>query len=731
MQVNNKQKTILMALGIWLSTVLLFSEVRNYGFVAYDDGQYVYQNEMVQKGLSAESLRWVVTEAHFHMWHPLTTLSHLVDIQIFGMNPGAHHLINVLIHSLNAALLFFFLLRATGERGCAFLVALLFAWHPLRVESVVWISERKDVLCTLFWLLTFHAYLRYVRLGTRKAYWLAVAVYAAGILTKPMIVTLPCVLLLLDFWPLRRFETALGAGERGRFYPFQWSILKPLLWEKAPFFILCAVLAVLTYKMQHAGDVLAMMESTKLVDRLGNAMVSYTRYIGKLFWPVDLAVLYPHPGKLPLITVLGALVVLAGITAVCWWQRLRRPWLAVGWMWFLGVIVPASGIIQAGGQAMADRYTYVSTIGLLVIVVWTLKELVEVPKFGRNLATALAAIALAGSLSLTIKQIQYWRDTETLFRHATQVTKKNSIAHFMHGYSLLEKDRVDEAIQQFETGLEFGSGDRKAWFQLGRAWMKKNELKRAIACFQESLRIDPAFQDARLQLATALAQTGQVEAAEIQFREVLKSDPNNDDAWGNLGNVQYLRKDYAGAEASYLQAIKLNVKDADAWLNLANLYLEQGNGRRGLESLERALQLKPEDARLWYQYAGFCEQYGAGLKAVQAFRQAVRLAPERSEVWMRLAWRLSVDPAVQARNGKEALAIAEKLMAQAGGTSGPVGEILAAAKAESGLYNEAVFWAESALKVYQQANDASGQARLRAHLANYRQSKPWRTASTP
>lgn len=731
MQVNEKQKTILMALGIWLSTLLLFSAVRNFGFVEYDDGQYVSQNEMVQKGLSAESLRWVVTEAHFHMWHPLTSLSHLVDVQLFGMKPGAHHLVNLLFHSLNAVLLFCFLRRATGERGCALLVALIFAWHPLRVESVVWISERKDVLCTLFWLLTFHAYLRYVRLGTRKAYWLAVAVYTAGILTKPMIVTLPCVLLLLDFWPLRRFETAKGAGETGRFYPFQWSILKPLLWEKIPFFILCAVLAVLTYKMQHAGDVLAMMESTSLVDRLGNAMVSYTRYIGKLFWPVDLAVLYPHPGKLPLITVLGAFALLAGITAVCWLQRLRRPWLAVGWLWFLGVIVPASGIIQAGGQAMADRYTYVSTIGLLVIVVWTLKELVEVPKFGRNLAAALVAIALAGTLSLTIKQIQYWRDTETLFRHATQVTQKNSIAHFMYGYSLLEKDRVDEAIEQFAIGLEFGSEDRKAWFQLGRAWLKKNELKRAIACFQESLRIDPAYQDSRFQLAMVLAQTGQTEAAERELRELLKADPNNDKVWDNLGNVQYLRKDYTSAEASYLRALQLYAQDASTWLNLANLYLEQGNGKRGLECLERALQLKPEDARLWYQYAGFCEQSGAGMKAVQAFRHAARLAPEQSEVWMRLAWRLSVDPDGQVRNGKEALAIAEKLMVQAGGTSGPVGEILAAAKAENGLYNEAIFWAESALKVYQQANDAGGQARLRSHLANYRQGKAWRTASTP
>jgi len=720
-----------MAVGLWLSTLLLFSPARNYGFISYDDGMYVNENAMVQQGLNAETIEWAVTGPHFHMWHPLTSLSHLLDVQLFGMNPGAHHLVNILFHSVNAVLLLLLLLRATGDRWASLFVAALFAWHPLRVESVVWIAERKDVLCTLFWLLTFHAYLQYVRSGTKRAYWLAVGVYALGIMTKPMIVTLPCVLLLLDFWPLNRFKPAVTSGDGSRFYPFQWSVLKPLLAEKIPFFILCAILSVLTYKMQKEGDVLTLMESTSFVDRFGNAMVSYLCYVGKLLWPVDLAVLYPHPGKLPLLTMLLAVAGIGSATLLCWVYRFSRPWLAVGWLWFLGIIVPASGIIQAGGAAMADRYTYVSTIGLLIIIVWTGKELLRIPQWGRHLVSGLAGIALAGCWITTTRQIQLWHDTVTLFRHTTQVTKNNSIAIFVLGHALLEENRPQEAIEQFTTGLKINPDDQKAWLQMGRAQMLQGDLPRALACFQEALQINPDFLDAQFQLATVLAQTGQPAAAESEFIKFLRQAPGDERAWNNLGNVQFLQQKFAAAEASYLQAAKLEPAKADTWMNLANLFLQQNDGRKGLAALERALQLRPHDAQLWYQYGNFCEQFGASGKAVAAFRQVLAQEPNRTEALMRLAWRLAVDPDDKVRHGKESLAIAEKMVMQAGGTPGPFAEILAAAKAENGLYQEAIFWAETARKAYEQAGDKAGQTRLELHLKNYRQNKPWRTASTP
>lgn len=731
MQPNDKRILLAMVLGLWLSTLLLFSPARNYGFITYDDGKYVNENEMVMQGLNAETIKWAITGPHFHMWHPLTSLSHLLDVQLFGMNPGAHHLVNILIHSLNAVLLLLLLLRATGDRWASLFVAALFAWHPLRVESVVWIAERKDVLCTLFWLLTFHAYLQYVRSGSKRAYWLTVGVYALGIMTKPMIVTLPCVLLLLDFWPLNRFKPAPTSADTSRFYPFQWNTLKPLLVEKIPFFILCAVLSALTYKMQKEGDVLTMMESTSFVDRFGNAMVSYLRYAGKVLWPVDLAVLYPHPGKLPYMTMLLAFSAIVFVTLLSWVCRITRPWLAVGWLWFLGIIVPASGIIQAGGAAMADRYTYVSTIGLLIIFVWAGKELLRISPWGRHIVSGLAGIALAGCWITTTKQIHYWQDTETLFRHTTQVTKNNSIAIFVLGHALLEQNRPLEAIDQFAAGLKINPDDPKAWLQMGRAQTQQGNIGLAVTCFREALQIDPKLIDAQFQLATVLAQSGQSAEAESEFAKYLKQNPTDVRAWNNFGNVQFLQQKYTAAEASYLQAAKLEPAKADTWMNLANLFLQQNNGPKGLAALERALQLRPDDARLWYQYANICEQFGASSKAVAAFRQVLALEPEQPNALIRLAWRLAVDPDDKVRNGKEALAIAEKMVLQSGGTPGPYAEILAAAKAENGLYKDAIFWAETAKKVYEEGGDTAGKTRLEKHLKNYRQNKPWRTATTP
>lgn len=720
-----------MILGLWLGTLLLFAPARNFGFINYDDGKYVNENEMVQQGLNAETIRWAITGPHFHMWHPLTSFSHLVDVQLFGMNPGAHHLVNVLIHSLNAVLLLLFLFRATGDRWASFFVAALFAWHPLRVESVVWIAERKDVLCTLFWLLTFHAYLNYARNGTKRSYWLAVATYAFGIMTKPMIVTLPCVLLLLDFWPLGRVKTPENDAQLKPLFPLDWPVLKPLFIEKVPFFCLSALLAFLTYKMQKEGDVLSLMESTSFIDRFGNAMLSYVLYVRKLLWPVDLAVLYPHPGKLPLVLIFGATLAVVGLIAIAWRQRFRRPWIAVGWLWFLGIIVPASGIIQAGGQAMADRYTYVSTIGLLIALVWGAKELLRIPKWGQYAVSMVAGIAVAGCWITTSRQVQLWRDTETLFRHATQVTANNSIAMFVLGHALLEQNRSAEAIEQLAAGLKINPDDQKAWYQLGRAQQQQGDAKNASASYIQALQIDPMFSDAMFQLSMTLTQAGQNEAAERVLLKFLQDSPKDDRAWNNLGNVQFLLKKYPAAEKSYLQAGKLKPEKPDTWMNLANLYLQAGDAKKGVEYLEHALQLRGDDIQLWYQYGGICEQYGFSAKAVAAFRKVSTMDPSRIDASMRLAWRLAVDPDGKVRNGKEALQIAEKLTLQAGGTSGPVAEILAAAKAENGSWTDAIFWAETAIKAYQEQNDTAGQTRVKQHLASYKQHKPWRSATTP
>jgi tetratricopeptide (TPR) repeat protein len=722
-QATDKKMIAIMACGLWLVTVLLFLPARGFGFVSYDDGPYVYDNDMVKQGLNAGTLKWAFLETHFFMWHPLTSLSHLLDVTLFGLNPSAFHLENVLLHAVSAVLLFLFLLRTTQARWPSLFVALLFAWHPLRVESVAWIAERKDVLSTLFWLLTLHAYVYYTEVKTRTAYWFAVIVYALGILTKPTIVTLPCVLLLIDVWPLRRFQFE-STG-------INWAKLKPLILEKLPFFALCVLLSVITYKVQKEGDVLAMMESTTLMDRLGNACVSYVRYIGKLLWPLDLAVLYPYPGTWPLVIVLAALVALVAGSWICWKQRMARPWLLVGWLWFLGVLVPAIGIVQAGGQAMADRYTYVSTIGLLIILVWTVVELDRIPVWGRYLTSGLACVSLAGSLVLTSRQLQLWGSSEALFRHTAKVTKNNAIAHFSLAFALLEKERIDEAITEFFTGLDINPRDHKGWYQLGRAYTKKGDTQKAANAFLECAKLMPSFSDAHFQLSMAYTKLGKLKEAELELIQYLKDQPRQENAWNNLGNIQFLQKNVANAATSYLKAAELAPDRFDTWMNLANLFLEQQQFAQGLNYFERALKLKPDDAPLWYQYGSLCEQFKQPAKAVAAWRKALILQPEMIEVRLRLAWRLAVEPDVQVRNGKEALMLIEKLVAQTGATGGPMVEILAAAKAEQGSYDEAVFWAESALKSYENRQDAAGVARLKAHLGQYRQKQPWRSEGSP
>ena len=712
-----------MACGLWLLTFLLFSAARNYGFVNYDDGPYVYENDMVKQGLNAATIKWAFFQTHFFMWHPLTSLSHLLDVTLFGFNPASFHLVNILLHACSAALLFLFLMRTTQARWASLIVAALFAWHPLRVESVVWIAERKDVLSTLFWLLTLHAYVSYTRVKTKAAYWLTVGCYALGIMTKPTIVTLPCVLLLIDVWPLRRFEFEPNG--------INWSRLKPLIWEKIPLFILCALLSVITYKVQKEGEVLTMMETTTLVGRLGNAMVSYVRYIGKLLYPLELSVLYPYPGEWPAPVVLGALALLGVVTALAWRQRIARPWFLVGWLWFLGVLVPAIGIVQAGGQAMADRYTYVSTIGLLIMLVWLFQELDSRPIWGRYLTSGLLSVSLAGSVVLTYRQVQLWSSSEALFRHAATVTKKNAIAHFSLGFALLEQERAEDAIKELLIGLEINPADHKGWYQLGRAYEKKGELKQAAGAFSQCLSLKPDFSDARFLLAMIFAKGGQLREAETELQTYLKSNPKQENAWNNLGNIQFMTKNFAGAMSSYQQAAELAPQRPDVWLNLANLQLEQQQISSGLAYFEQALKLKPEDAELWYKYGSVCEQFRQSAKAVAAWRQAIRLQPDMLNAYLRLAWRLAVDPDDKVRNGKEALELIDKLSLNSRVTGGAISEIQAAAKAELGDFAEAEALTAGLMQFYQSRNDARGVSRLGNFLQQYRQKKPLRLEGSP
>ncbi|MEI8292270.1 MAG: hypothetical protein WCH99_22595, partial [Verrucomicrobiota bacterium] len=402
----------LLAVLLALATLALYWPVTHADFVYLDDGQYVQTNPFVQQGLALNSLIWALTNPIMGNWHPLTMWSYMLDYEFFGLNPGGYHLTNILLHAVDTALVFLVFYRLTGARGRSWLLAALFGLHPLHVESVAWIAERKDVLSALFWLLAMWSYARYAGLADRQEaakakifYRLTLAFFVLGLMSKAMLVTLPCVLLLLDFWPLKRLS------------PVGW---RRLVTEKVPFIALAAAASLVTYFFQQSCGATTFIENIPMADRLQNAFISYARYLGKLFCPENLAIFYPHPKHWPLGLVALAALLLVAVSLFVFLRRQHQPFLLVGWFWFLGTLVPVIGLVQVGGQAMADRYAYIPSIGIFVLLVWGASELLQ--KFRWQFSAVLAAITLAGCAVITRQQLPYWQNMETISRHALAVT---------------------------------------------------------------------------------------------------------------------------------------------------------------------------------------------------------------------------------------------------------------------------------------------------------------------
>ena len=444
-----------ICIGLFLLVLCTFWPSLGNGFVNYDDDLYVAANGHVQSGLSWAGARWAFCTPVAANWHPATILSHMLDCQLFGLKPWGHHLTSVWLHAVNTVLVFLVFRRMTGALWRSLLVAALFGLHPLRVESVAWVAERKDVLSTFFFMLTLWAYVRYAQESkvqspkSKVAYVLALVFFACGLMSKPMLVTLPFVLLLLDYWPLgrnaecgmRNAEPGAGGKVQGRTWPWM-----KLVREKAPFFLLAAIASAVTLITQHRAKALATVENIRLIDRLANALVSYCRYLAKFLWPAKLAVFYPEPVKWPTATVLLAGLLLLGISIMAVALRHRHRYLPVGWLWSLGTLVPVIGLVQVGAQAMADRYTYVPLIGVALLLVWGMHELTSRWQFRAVLLSAAAAAGMILCVALTRRQIGHWRDTETLFRHALAVTDDNWVAHHNLGDALEKRGRLDEAI---------------------------------------------------------------------------------------------------------------------------------------------------------------------------------------------------------------------------------------------------------------------------------------------
>jgi len=579
---------LLILLGLTVMTFASYAQVIGHQFITLDDPTYIQGNSMVNRGLTRAGIAWAFTTFYAANWHPLTWISHMIDCQLFGTNAGRHLLVNALIHVANTLLVFWFLLRATHARWPSALIAALFALHPLHVESVAWASERKDTLSTLFGLLSLIAYVRYAEAPSRKRYtWIAVTL-GLGLLAKPMLVTWPFVMLLIDYWPLRRFRAASSA-RRSEVATELW----PLLREKLPLFVLAAASAIMTLMAQSREGAVRTLAHDPIALRLSNALVSYAKYLLLTFWPNDLAIYYPFAG-IPAWQIIGAAFLLIGTTAFCLSQRKIRPYLIVGWLWFLGTLVPVIGLVQVGGQIMADRYFYIPSIGLFIAVVFGLADITRSLRVAPSLSAAIAGIVLLVLATLTNTQIRRWHDSFTLFEHTLAVTPPNLRIEHNLGVALGVSDRYDEAAAHFEKALQIDPNFYDGLVVMGVTRAHQGRLPEAIEYFQAAIRSQPDMPKAHVQLAHALwTQTRDQDALE-EMRRASQLAPKDADIQADLGLALGLAGRIPEAIEQLHGALRLNPDSAEAHNNLGLALLASGKPRESIPEFEVALRLKPE-----------------------------------------------------------------------------------------------------------------------------------------
>ena len=521
----------MVCLFLIMATLTVYWQIQDFHFVNFDDNQYVYENRHVQKGLTIESITWAFTTFHAANWHPVTWLSHMLDCQLYGMKSGWHHFTNLLFHIANTLLLFFVFRKMTGSLWQSAFIAGAFALHPLHAESVAWVSERKDVLSTFFWMLTMWSYIWYVGHPTIYRYVLVVFFYAFGLMSKPMLVTLPFILLLLDFCPLHRF----------RFQPLDDSAnsqqtVNPLrlILEKIPLFVLAVMSSAITVYAQKEAGAIQSLEVYPAQVRITNALVSYVKYIGEMVYPFKLAVFYPHSGMLPWWKIVVACLLLVSISFLAIRSVKQCPYFAMGWLWYLGTLVPVIGVIQVGTQTMADRYTYIPLIGTFVILAWGVPELVEKWRHRKIWLGTSTTVFFAVLMAMTWKQVGYRENSIMLFEHTLKITTNNYAAHNNLGAALNAQNRPTKAMEHFLKALRIKPGFLIARMNLGISFDKQGRTAEAIEQYSEILRIKPNYGEVHNNMGIALARTGDVEGAINHFRKALEINPDNIQAKRNL-----------------------------------------------------------------------------------------------------------------------------------------------------------------------------------------------------
>jgi len=564
-----------LAAGLVAGVLVAYAPVGGFDFVNFDDPQYVTANPIVRDGLSWRGVGWIVVHPHAKLWHPLTSLSHMADVTLFGVRPGPAHLVNVALHAAGTVACFLVLAALTGRVGPSAAVAMLVGWHPARVESVAWIAERKDVLSMLFAWGTLGAWLAWVHAPTRRRFVLALACFAGALLSKSMMVTLPGVLLLLDFWPLDRLQ--LG-----------W---RKLLGEKMPFAILAAVCAVVTYHVQASGGAVATGDLVPLGQRLGNATVAYVRYLGLLAWPSGLAIFYPYR-VWPAPTVALAAAALAVLTLGALAVRQRAPWVTMGWLWYACTLLPVSGIVQAGSQSMADRFAYLPSIGLAIALVWSVAA---VPS-ARAPAWGLAGVTLAVGallLGLSRRQVMTWRDSETVFAHALAVTGDNYLAHNQLGEALAAQQRFAEAAPHYEASARLNPAYPEAQNNLGNVKLRLGLFAEAEPYFRRAAALDPTLAEPHNGLGTAFSARGDDTAAVAAFRAALARRPEYPEALLNLAHALRRQADFTASADAYRRVVAWRPDWLDARVGLARALAGLGRIGEAEATLREVLRLDP------------------------------------------------------------------------------------------------------------------------------------------
>jgi tetratricopeptide (TPR) repeat protein len=728
-----------------VAVFLVFGQTFHYGFVNFDDNQYVYENPIVQKGLTWEGFRWALTYGNIGHWHPLTWLSHMLDCQLYGLNPGGHHLTNVLLHTAAAILLFLVLRRMTGFLWRSAFVAAVFAIHPLRVESVAWVSERKDVLSAVFFMLTLLAYVRYVRRPPSMIrYGAVVLFFALGLLSKNMLVTLPFLLLLLDYWPLNRLSD------------FSPPVLLRRVAEKIPLFVLTVASCVVTFLVPEK----VTADRLPFGLRLENAVVSYVTYLWQMIHPSGLACLYPNPANyLPFWQVAGAVGLLLAISGAVWAFRKTHPCLIVGWLWYLGMLIPVIGIVQISHYAHADRYTYLPEIGLYLLLTWAVADLCAGWRHRRMVLGGCATVILVALIFCALVQTSYWRNSESLWTHTLACTSDNffgqnglgdalltkgnvdeAIVHYQKalqidpdyaeahnnlGDALLRKDSVDEAIAHFQKALQIKPDDAEAHINLGNALIKKGNVDEAIAHYQNALQIKPDFAVAHNNLGNALLQKGSVDEAIVQYQKALQIEPDFAEAQNNLGNALLIKGNVDEAIAHYQKALQITPDYAKAHYNLGRALLTKGNVEEAIVHFQRALQIEPDYAKAHYNLGDALLQKGNADEAIAQYQKALQIKPDFVEALNNLARVLATCPQASLRNGNKAVELAEQAERLGGSESPEILDTLAAAYAEAGRFGDAVRSAQKAIELARAAGRQDMVKQLNGKLKLYEAGLPF------